>query len=142
MAFGHVLCQLVNWKLFRDTALNYCLKRLLSPTNNTKVPDFSLEVAAKILLAVDPFMEQNWGYMSKRYLDGYYFRLQRHCAQEIALSKTPEGQGTDLPFFMDVMVSHSRLREAAGTCRFLLPLDLAAALLLTKSRDMILSGVS
>ncbi|KAL3130318.1 hypothetical protein ABBQ38_008150 [Trebouxia sp. C0009 RCD-2024] len=103
MAFSHILCHFVNWKLMRDTALNYCLKRLLSHATDKKVPDLYIEVAAELLLAVDPWMEQSWGYTSRRYLDAYYLRLQRYCTQQIALSMTPEGRFIDYPFFMDIM---------------------------------------
>ncbi|KAL3147801.1 hypothetical protein ABBQ32_002529 [Trebouxia sp. C0010 RCD-2024] len=95
--------QFVNWKLIRDTALNYCLKRLLSHATETQVPDLYIEVAAELLLAVDPWMEQNWSYTSRRYLDAYYLRLQRYCTQQIALSMTPEGRFIDYPFFKDIM---------------------------------------
>lgn len=109
MAVSHVLCHFVNWKLLRDTALNHCLKHLL----DRKLSDACIEVAAEILLAVDPWMQENWGYTSRRYLDAYYMRIRSYCAHQIALSMTPEGRWLDLAFHRDVMVS-----QVAGTLLF------------------------
>ena len=106
-AFGHLLCTLVNWKVLRDTALNFCLKRLLGLNtfpDKEDVPMTCIEIAAKILEAVDPWMEHNWGYTSSRHLDAYYFRMQHWCERQIFWSNMPEGCFVDLPFCHDILV--------------------------------------
>ena len=49
MAFGDLLCSLVNWKLLRDTVLNYCLKHLLTYSSSFELSDARVEAAALIL---------------------------------------------------------------------------------------------
>ena len=64
-----------------------------------------VELAANTLQYVDPWMNDNWGYASNRYLDGYYFRIQHWCKRQIFVSKMPEGYYVDVPFCYDVLVS-------------------------------------
>ena len=106
VAFGHLLCNFVNWKILRDTALSHCLQRLLDTCPcKEDAPMACVELAAKILEAVDPWMEDNWGCTSKRHLDAFFFRIQHWCQRQILLSHMPEGCFVDLPFCYDILVT-------------------------------------
>ena len=102
-AFGHMLCAFVNWKVVRDTMLHRGLERLFSILPYQEdMSAASIEVAANILQAVEPWMEMNWGYTSWRYLDNYYHRMQQWCQRQI---KTPAGRFVDVEFPYDILVS-------------------------------------
>ena len=64
-----------------------------------------VELAASILQAVDPWMEENWGYTSNRYLDAFFYRIQHWCQIQMSLSNMPEGCFVDLPFCHDILVT-------------------------------------
>ena len=69
------------------------------------MPMIWVELAANILLAVDPWMERNWGYNSKRHLDAFFFRIQHWCHRQVLLSNMPEGRFVDLLFCDDILVT-------------------------------------
>ena len=105
MSCTDLFCSLVNWKLLRDTALNYCLKRLLTYPTNRQLSPVHVEAAAPILQAVEPWMELNWGLTSHRYLDAYYFRIQAWCEHQMLLSRLPEEQSQNGALCNTCMVS-------------------------------------
>ena len=91
--------------MFRDTALNHCLKHLLTPATTLGLSGARVEAAAQVLLAVNPWMQDNWGYASHRYLDGHYFCIQGWCAQRLLHSKTQQGWSEDDAVSQILMVS-------------------------------------
>ena len=105
MAFTDLLCSLVNWKLLRDTALNHCLKRLLTYPTSRQLSALHVEAAALILQAVEPWMQLNWGYASYRYLDAYLFRIQSWCDCQMLLSTVSEGHLENATLCHNCMVS-------------------------------------
>ena len=70
MTYSHVLTFFVNWRLFRDTSLKYCMKRLLSQASHGKVPELLIACSTEVLVVMDliVWIEQNWGYTSGRYM--------------------------------------------------------------------------
>lgn len=89
MAFQDLFCSLVNWKLLRDTALNYCLTQLLTCPTKRPLSIMNVEASALILQGVEPCMMINWGLTSCRYLNAYYLRIQSCCQHQMLLSSPP-----------------------------------------------------